>query len=934
MVKTTIRNSGNRILYEFDKHLSHDCVSNYNYRDKKGHNFIAGDHIIMDIVEELEEIIYYVESKLSDENTTMVYLQNWSHWSELGLKNWHANSENIDIALVSFLVPYIGLEWPKKEFCEKPVSAVPTAPNNEWNSHSGFIDELKKNNPNLKVLISYGGAGLGCCPGQPPEQQTGNFLAEQIKHRVKLRDFQKAYDSEDESGKARVVNRVIENLSYEIAEFVVAPDYQNIEASSYCREDIVYDINTPYTTSNLRNIEFQETKTNFNMSKSLQLAQLAEPGPKSCTEGGRIPIPINEPNRRRCDELPSYSLNCESFYDLDKEQLCKLDGSACIEGDKCSAPTPYDGVDFDYEIDFDFTHMVYALTNTAKSFQSQDQILEKIPPLSDAFARDLSNVIIRVMSKVDTILNPKTQEQRNKIISTVPFLAHFETSNLFNKGLKDISNSIDIVGIQVYNSGPFIHRGVQGADGICHTNGQEAFTEVLRNINDTVGLNKTILLLANKPEGVGTTLNNAGGGKNACSIASWAPDIELEPIKLEDGTNLYLKRDATCYLGGTWNNVSTEPKNDRQKNRYETPGHKIRHKPLIELDELVQSFNSLAHKVRNPSSYNFSVTPSNEEYYCGTDHKIACNDKILPCKPKEGCGEGLTCFKCPAPSPGPSPDPTTDKLQFRGMGYWSIAGDDGIVDVPEGKLNHTEEIKFASDIKQILKNSNNYKTSDFEFKYCEDIVPTGITELDNSKDEIITDLLKKKHGCPLIVNELTNINDIGTGGEGKKKGNEITFTMEQVAKYVSELKSDPIKIYAKILKESCNIDIGEDGNVLPCPHVPKSIIFENTSTNPCSYDNTNINSAATNENGIVVRCDGDSDTNLCEFSPDAHGTYKVAAGQHCAIITRKVCGEEAAKKCVNSFANCTAICNPEAVCPNLQVGMEIKYDCSLTGKNC
>tara|TARA_A100001015_G_scaffold93104_1_gene103543 strand:+ start:2961 stop:7094 length:4134 start_codon:yes stop_codon:yes gene_type:complete len=824
MGKTTIRNNtNNMILYEFDIHLSHDCVKKNNYRDKYGKKFFASNHIVINFTEKLEEIIYYVETRLSSENTTMVYLQNWSQWSKSGLDNWDdaMKEKHIDIALVSFLVPYKGLSWPKKELCSQAVASFPKPPtkeNPEWNSHSTFINRLKKHNPELKVLISYGGAGLGCCPGSSEKDQTVNFLAEQIKWFInsKSPNLQVMYDVAKHGGESTepVINTIVDFISNDIANFVKDPDSTNLVSKSTCKEELVYDIAHPYTDSSVKDDFYGGISarfTNSNLSESLLAATNSE----------------------------------ESME--------------------------YDGVNFDYEIDASFTHMEFALMNTANATEShKTKIAENVSFISPRFAKDLSNIIIKVINKVDSILNPKSEDNplmRPKVISTAPFIMHFAEPNLFNKGLNDISNSIDIVGIQAYNNGPYIFPSL-GSSGICELSGREAFTEILRNINETIGLDKTILLLANKPEDVGITQNNAGGGKKACPKGipgDWAPNIELEPIDKD----LYLKREATCYLGETWNNMSTEPKNDRQKNRYETE-HKIRHKPLIELDEIVQSFNSLAHKVRNPATYNFSVTPSNEEYYCGTDHKIACDEKIQRCNPNEGCGEELTCFKCPAPSPGPSPspspgpspDPTTDKLQFRGMGYWSIAGDDGnIIDISERKLNHRNEIKFASDIKKTLIERNNYKTSAFVFDYCEDIVPTGIIGLDNSEDDSIKDLLKKKHGCPLIVNELTNIDDIK---DARNNNNKIEWSRVMVNDYIEKYKNND-KIYAVILKESCNIDVGNDVNalVLPCPNNPKSIIQNNTSDNHCSYDESNIHLAGTNANGIVVLCEGDSPTNKC-----------------------------------------------------------------------
>ena len=442
MVKTTIRQKqgiSDKILFEFDEHLSEDCVKNYNYRDKNGNNFFANKHIIIDIVEELEEIIYYVISKLTHENVTMVYIQNWTQWTEEALKNWHKNAPNIDIALVSFLVPYIGLEWPKKQLCPNVVASVPeyVGTDSQWSNHGEFITTLKENNPNLKVLISYGGAGLGCCPGDTPETQNVNFLAEQIKYYIDINNLEQKYIT----GNGGRPESVSSFLSYDIAEFVVSPDTKNTDNIALSKETeyLVYDIVKAYTTSNVKGNKIQQDAANSNMDNYLQLTETES---SSCTVDGRQPMPKNLPIGSACEYIDTdLEDQCNKYYDAVTGNLCQLneDKTECIQGDKCSLPPSYDGIDFDYEIDYDFTHMVYALTHKANKTGP-----EAPPAISDKFANDLSNIIIKVMDKVDELLNrhQKGYEEgvRTKIISTVPFVSHFDGENAFNKALRDISN--------------------------------------------------------------------------------------------------------------------------------------------------------------------------------------------------------------------------------------------------------------------------------------------------------------------------------------------------------------------------------------------------------------------------------------------------------------------------------------------------------------
>lgn len=72
---------------------------------------------------------------------------------------------------------------------------------------------------------------------------------------------------------------------------------------------------------------------------------------------------------------------------------------------------------------------------------------------------------------------------------------------------------------------------------------------------------------------------------------------------------------------------------------------------------------------------------------------------------------------------------------------------------------------------------------------------------------------------------------------------------------------------------------------------------------------------------------------LCKFAPTPgpHGTHHVGQGDYCGKISVEECG--AGTPCT-SFADCPAICNSATVCPGLQVGDDVKFDCSLKGTYC
>lgn len=72
---------------------------------------------------------------------------------------------------------------------------------------------------------------------------------------------------------------------------------------------------------------------------------------------------------------------------------------------------------------------------------------------------------------------------------------------------------------------------------------------------------------------------------------------------------------------------------------------------------------------------------------------------------------------------------------------------------------------------------------------------------------------------------------------------------------------------------------------------------------------------------------------LCNntITSDKHGDHVVKQGEYCGKIAVIECGT--GTQC-NSFSKCPAICNAATVCQNLQVGDDVKYDCTLTGKWC
>ena len=80
----------------------------------------------------------------------------------------------------------------------------------------------------------------------------------------------------------------------------------------------------------------------------------------------------------------------------------------------------------------------------------------------------------------------------------------------------------------------------------------------------------------------------------------------------------------------------------------------------------------------------------------------------------------------------------------------------------------------------------------------------------------------------------------------------------------------------------------------------------------------------------------------CEDSPmeggddyiciDNWGTHHVGQGDNCRKISAEECGADWAP--CNSFADCPAICNSATVCPTLQVGDKVQFDCSLKGDSC
>ncbi len=842
MVKTTIQHaSSKKNLYEFDMRLSHDCVKNYDYRDKNGRNFFARNHIITEIVEELEEIIYYVETLISDDNVTMVYLTNWKTWTATALENWDekVRTGKINIALVSFAIPYLIDGAPptgtgNPYLCSNTTAAYPNAPkiNDElaWTSHSTFIKRLKEKDEHgkLKVLLSYGGRNLGCCPIYSGAGQETNFLAEQIKYYINEKGYNNSYKDSDEKGQEEIRKDIVKFLSDDIVSMVNNPDSTNQENAKTCKKDLLYS-GTPYTSSGLESNLEDRRSNKYNYIDNPLITDLSEE-----------------------DNLG------------------------------------YDGVDFDYEIDYSFDHTQFALKTTANI----DSKVEIPPGIDDSFATDISNVIIEVMKEVNSSLNP---DKRTKLITTVPFISHFEEPNLYNKGLKDISNIIDFVGIQAYNQAPFILPGYNDMSGICNDTIQENFKKVLSNINDTVGLDKTIILLSNLYDVVGFTNNNAGGDASTCGPPSWAKDTEIEVTVPTSDKKLYLVRQAKCYLGTNWNDKDSKPKNERQKSKYDD-GANIQHKPLIDITEIVQSLDSLAFAAKQPTPLinSFDVTPSNEEYYCGTDYNNACTnpDESKKCSVHSDCDD-LKCINCA----DPPPPPLKNKLQFRGMGYWGITGE------------NDSEIEFANIMKDTMDKYTNKETIDYTnaFNYCEETVPTGIKELDRSKDDAIIELRRKKHGCPLIVNPLTNIDDIPNTS---KVDELIPLTKEEQDELPSILRhKGPGDVYHYILKQKCNIDIGDEKDenkdivdpVLPCADSAKGIIFNNSKT--CSYNQDNIISAVENRSSIVVSCKGLPPMDECVDPPEPIKCTKFNTYKDAEEEMKKKAEEEGKKlgenKCTN-----------------------------------
>jgi len=88
-----------------------------------------------------------------------------------------------------------------------------------------------------------------------------------------------------------------------------------------------------------------------------------------------------------------------------------------------------------------------------------------------------------------------------------------------------------------------------------------------------------------------------------------------------------------------------------------------------------------------------------------------------------------------------------------------------------------------------------------------------------------------------------------------------------------------------------------------------------------------------------IPCSG-SECGQCGSAADAptpapapsnkHGDYNVESGDTCYKISTMECG--ATPGCSDS--SCPAICDASSVCSGLQVGADIKYDCSGTGKYC
>ena len=199
------------------------------------------------------------------------------------------------------------------------------------------------------------------------------------------------------------------------------------------------------------------------------------------------------------------------------------------------------------------------------------------------------------MKKVDEKLNNGVESHKRKLISTVPFISHFNEVNKFNLALKDISNNVDIVGVQFYNQVPSFSfkkeetGGPNDSYGICKIEGQEQFKTVLKNLDNTIGLHKTIILVDNIPETVPGNNESLQDGGMICKNQSWARShYKNKTIKNKNDETVHLIQEATCLLGGTWDNLDTKA-NGTQSKSMECKSSMIRHKPLIEIPEIIRS---------------------------------------------------------------------------------------------------------------------------------------------------------------------------------------------------------------------------------------------------------------------------------------------------------------------------------------------------------
>lgn len=705
MVKTSIK-VNNKIEYEFEHNITKDCIQKYKFVERNTKQIYRPrdyQYISTDIVD--GNIIHHVKKHINH-NTTMVYIENWPQWNEEVLKNWDNKVKDIDIALLAFAMPKRYIDDDTSYLCPGLIAPLPVMPGywGDWrdskteHAHDKFITRLKEKNKNLKILLSVGGATMGCCPSiDGYNNLTINYWAEQAKLIVEVdKDAKELYENGEN---VRVRDRIIHLISEDIVALVQKP---NIQSKKNSEDSLQYQ--KIYRLENNRNVYSDKYSTS-----ELTIAQ------------DQIHVGRND--------FDAYDIHHPEYFKATDEEY--------------NGPQ-YDGVDFDYEVDFNFENTYEALRRRAKlSRDKDDKDVLGPPAFNDELATDLSNIVIRLMKAVDTKLNVhhKKEHEQRKLISTVPFISHFDKPNKFNVGLKEIQNSVDIVGVQFYNSGPFfvpttIEETGHTSYGICNTLGQDQFKNILQNIHNSIGLDKTIILLDNLPEEVNGNNPTIGDGGEVCN-KSWARSKYVMEVTNSANEKIHLIRDAKCLLGGSWDNLDT-PANKLQRKSIRSDSEidmgddkLIRNRPLIEVSEIIRSLNKLAMDIKH----------------------------------------------------GDSSVDIINKLEFLGMGYWAM-------DSNPNSLNLVKLLKEDM-------NNLNYSVKD-TFNYCNDIVPNNLLDYHNTASgEDILQLSQKKYGCPLMPNPYTeprNLPNI-TG----------TISASELKKIHEQAIGKGRETYDLIIEEKCHI---------------------------------------------------------------------------------------------------------------------------------